>query len=386
MENKSPEAFRTISEVAHWLGVPTHVLRFWESRFTHVKPVKRAGGRRYYRPADMLLLGGIKRLLHDDGLTIRGVQKLLREQGVRHVAALSPDLAPGDRDAPLALPVSPAGRVENVGAAAPPQDADARPYSETVVDGEEAVDVEAGQAREGGEGDDAAADGAGADPTVVPFAPGGSGRAPDDAGMRAPPMASKPGAGSRAANEAAGDGVDSAKDVAEDESADDTATAGDLFTRSPDTADDQSPMPVAAASEPADAFAAPDRPKSRVPGATPDAVQSVGAAPPDPRPLDTHATGTGAESPPAASSHPASGDGDGDAETASDTAAPAGRAAASSAKPPFSTPARTAIGRRLRAMPPQRLAQHRAELATAMQRLRDLRARRATDGAPDAGR
>jgi DNA-binding transcriptional MerR regulator len=89
---KSPDAFRTISEVADWLGVPTHVLRFWESRFTQVKPVKRAGGRRYYRPSDMELIGGIKRLLHDDGMTIRGVQKLLREKGVKHVASLSPPL------------------------------------------------------------------------------------------------------------------------------------------------------------------------------------------------------------------------------------------------------------------------------------------------------
>ena len=86
---KSPDAFRTISEVADWLGIQAHVLRFWESKFTHVKPVKRAGGRRYYRPADMLLLGGIKRLLHDDGLTIKGVQKMLREQGIGHVSALS---------------------------------------------------------------------------------------------------------------------------------------------------------------------------------------------------------------------------------------------------------------------------------------------------------
>ncbi|MEE9428073.1 MAG: MerR family transcriptional regulator [Paracoccaceae bacterium] len=88
--NKSPDAFRTISEVADWLGTPTHVLRFWESRFTQVKPVKRAGGRRYYRPKDMELLGGIKKLLHGDGMTIRGVQKLLRKEGVRHVANLSP--------------------------------------------------------------------------------------------------------------------------------------------------------------------------------------------------------------------------------------------------------------------------------------------------------
>jgi resuscitation-promoting factor RpfA len=65
------------------------VLRFWESRFPQVKPVKRAGGRRYYRPADMMLLGGIKRLLHDDGMTIRGVQKMLREEGVRHVSSFS---------------------------------------------------------------------------------------------------------------------------------------------------------------------------------------------------------------------------------------------------------------------------------------------------------
>ncbi len=86
---KSAEAFRTISEVAEWLDTPTHVLRFWESKFPQVKPVKRAGGRRYYRPADMELLSGIKKLLHEDGVTIRGVQKILREQGVRHVCALS---------------------------------------------------------------------------------------------------------------------------------------------------------------------------------------------------------------------------------------------------------------------------------------------------------
>lgn len=95
MDQKSPEAFRTISEVADWLGVPTHVLRFWESRFSQIKPVKRAGGRRYYRPGDMELLGGIRQLLHDDGMTIRGVQKLLREQGVKHVAAMSPPLGTG---------------------------------------------------------------------------------------------------------------------------------------------------------------------------------------------------------------------------------------------------------------------------------------------------
>ena len=87
--DKSPEAFRTISEVAEALETPAHVLRFWESRFPQIRPVKRAGGRRYYRPADVALLTGIKHLLHEEGLTIRGVQKILREQGVRHVAAVS---------------------------------------------------------------------------------------------------------------------------------------------------------------------------------------------------------------------------------------------------------------------------------------------------------
>ena len=89
---KSADAFRTISEVADWLETPAHVLRFWESKFSQVKPVKRAGGRRYYRPSDMLLLGGIKKLLHHDGMTIKGVQKLLREQGIKHVAGHSQPL------------------------------------------------------------------------------------------------------------------------------------------------------------------------------------------------------------------------------------------------------------------------------------------------------
>jgi DNA-binding transcriptional MerR regulator len=87
--DKSPEAFRTISEVAESLETPAHVLRFWESRFPQIRPVKRAGGRRYYRPADVALLSGIRHLLHDEGMTIRGVQKILRELGVRHVAAMA---------------------------------------------------------------------------------------------------------------------------------------------------------------------------------------------------------------------------------------------------------------------------------------------------------
>ncbi len=83
---KSAHAFRTISEVSTALDTPAHVLRFWESKFPQIRPVKRAGGRRYYRPEDLALLGGIKVLLHDEGMTIKGVQKMLREKGVRHVA------------------------------------------------------------------------------------------------------------------------------------------------------------------------------------------------------------------------------------------------------------------------------------------------------------
>jgi resuscitation-promoting factor RpfA len=97
--DKSPDAFRTISEVAEVLATPAHVLRFWESRFPQIRPVKRAGGRRYYRPSDVALLSGIRRLLHDEGLTIRGVQKILREQGVRHVAGLNDATVAREADA-----------------------------------------------------------------------------------------------------------------------------------------------------------------------------------------------------------------------------------------------------------------------------------------------
>ena len=78
---KSETAFRTISEVSQYLDVPQHVLRFWESKFTQIKPLKRGGGRRYYRPEDVQLLSQIRDLLYKDGYTIRGVQKLLRVPG-----------------------------------------------------------------------------------------------------------------------------------------------------------------------------------------------------------------------------------------------------------------------------------------------------------------
>ena len=89
---KSPDAFRTISEVSTWLGTQSHVLRFWEGKFDEVSPVQRAGGRRYYRHGDMTLIGGIKTLLHEQGMTIKAVQKLLKSQGIAHVRSFSPDL------------------------------------------------------------------------------------------------------------------------------------------------------------------------------------------------------------------------------------------------------------------------------------------------------
>ena len=92
--DKSPDAFRTISEVADDLDLPQHVLRFWETRFSQIKPMKRGGGRRYYRPEDVDLLKGIRHLLYDHGYTIKGVQKLLKVNGNRFVAAIaSGDLA-----------------------------------------------------------------------------------------------------------------------------------------------------------------------------------------------------------------------------------------------------------------------------------------------------
>ena len=85
--DKSPDAFRTISEAAEDLGLPQHVLRFWETRFPQIKPLKRGGGRRYYRPDDVELLRVIKQLLYGEGYTIKGVQKLFKEQGARAVAS-----------------------------------------------------------------------------------------------------------------------------------------------------------------------------------------------------------------------------------------------------------------------------------------------------------
>lgn len=98
MTEKAPDAYRTISEAAEELDLPAHVLRFWESRFSQIKPVKRAGGRRLYRPGDLQLLRGIRTLLYDQGYTIKGAQKYLRDHGVAEVSALAggstPEAAP----------------------------------------------------------------------------------------------------------------------------------------------------------------------------------------------------------------------------------------------------------------------------------------------------
>ena len=116
--SKGPEAFRTISEVAEELALPQHVLRFWETRFTYIRPMKRGGGRRYYRPDDVDLLRGIRALLYGEGYTIRGVQRILKEQGPRFVIAaargeISGLQPPADEDeAPDALALDDIGDEE----------------------------------------------------------------------------------------------------------------------------------------------------------------------------------------------------------------------------------------------------------------------------------
>jgi len=103
MVEKSPDAFRTISEAAEELDVPQHVLRFWETRFSQIKPMKRAGGRRYYRPADVELLKGIRSLLYKEGYTIRGVQKILKEDGASYVAGVGRgEIEPRKREGEMA--------------------------------------------------------------------------------------------------------------------------------------------------------------------------------------------------------------------------------------------------------------------------------------------
>lgn len=124
---KTAEAFRTISEVADELEVPKHVLRFWEGRFPQIRPMKRGGGRRYYRPEDLALLRGICRLLHAEGYTIKGVQKILREQGIDQVKQLGTEPAAAPTPAPIATPAKKSARVERPRAAFTTQAASGAP-------------------------------------------------------------------------------------------------------------------------------------------------------------------------------------------------------------------------------------------------------------------
>ena len=104
---KSPEAFRTISEAATELGVPQHVLRFWETKFSFIRPMKRAGGRRFYRPQDIAVLAAVRQLLHGEGYTIKGVQKLYRELGIRRLVGLANgDSGPGPESPDALAPLS----------------------------------------------------------------------------------------------------------------------------------------------------------------------------------------------------------------------------------------------------------------------------------------
>lgn len=113
---KSADAFRTISEAAEAVGAPQHVLRFWETKFEFVTPVKRAGGRRFYRPQDVMVLKAVKRLLHDDGLTIRGVQRLHKEQGLKKLIGVdAADLIQeGDAAQPVVIPATARGEGPNL--------------------------------------------------------------------------------------------------------------------------------------------------------------------------------------------------------------------------------------------------------------------------------
>ena len=132
---KGPDAFRSISEASDELGVPQHVLRFWETKFSFIRPMKRAGGRRFYRPQDLDVLRGVRSLLHDEGYTIKGVQRLHKEQGLRRLMTA----AGGDID-PEALAELEAADLEAADPMAPDTveaaglDADTRARLEAVLE------------------------------------------------------------------------------------------------------------------------------------------------------------------------------------------------------------------------------------------------------------
>lgn len=200
---KAPDAFRTISEVSDLLDTPAHVLRFWESKFYQIRPVKRAGGRRYYRPDDVALLAGIRLLLQDRGMTIRGVQKVLQEQGVRHVAGLAPDLplggSPVDEDGEtiedaaevIAMPLAARAPVPKPEAAEPeePADTPAETGDEAPVASTEAAPEPATEDDPATEGDIQPVE---APPAVSPAPPAAAAEAPLTSPRPVTPAAPQP--------------------------------------------------------------------------------------------------------------------------------------------------------------------------------------------------
>jgi DNA-binding transcriptional MerR regulator len=168
--DKAPDAFRTISEVADDLDIPQHVLRFWETRFTQIKPMKRSGGRRYYRPDDVDLLRGIRRLLYGEGYTIRGVQRILKEHGIKSVQGLIDGSSPA--------PSFPAA--EQAALREPPDDGD-EPDIDAGDDEEDEIDEAPVTSRRASE---AASPSPRADTPVRPQPPAAAPRAKHDAEAR----------------------------------------------------------------------------------------------------------------------------------------------------------------------------------------------------------
>ena len=322
---KAPEAFRTISEVAEILQTPAHVLRFWESKFSHVKPVKRAGGRRYYRPSDVALLAGIRSLLHDQGMTIRGVQKMLTDKGTRHVAGLAP-----------------AAVVEVIGG-----EVDAEQLEGAVIDGEVTLNTP-GEAGQNG------ADGADSPETVQE----------DDSEVVPPDTAAR------------SDAADVAQAPASEASASDAPTPDFTVTETASAGEESPAVGAPDATEPEAVETGTAEPGATEPGTTesgttePGAVQAEGVAPvdndpgiadtaPDTVPEDTQRQ-SAALAPRCLSS----------ARTPPKAAPPESEApleGASDADTPTATGARIAI--RLRAVTPGAVAPHRSALGAAAKRL-----------------
>ncbi|WP_371422888.1 MerR family transcriptional regulator [Tardiphaga sp.] len=195
--DKAPDAFRTISEVADDLDIPQHVLRFWETRFTQIKPMKRSGGRRYYRPDDVDLLRGIRRLLYGEGYTIRGVQRILKENGIKSVQGLvdghaAPSFAPvSAASAPRVQakrPVVEEEHEEEEAGNEAERDEDIEEEAEDEADADAAEDEEEeGDEDDGEEAEDEAEE---EDEEEAAPAPVVARRAPDAGARREPPMTS----------------------------------------------------------------------------------------------------------------------------------------------------------------------------------------------------